>query len=248
MSALLEYDRRVPVSGYEVITIEDTYKTDFIKRLSPQTLGKMPPMHLQMLSATKLRVLQPRSERTKRFDLFEKSPTAFLEFAQTPATEEGIKDFADRYGLLLPDRPEISESPSDQFRGRCIDEWSLCIRHMHHHIELWHRSKKTNDSSQLIRAVHRNDPIDPIFRISPIRLCLKEDPLSSSGRLCIRPQSLHYALWAELLLAIDEKQNLRACKVCRKWFTLEAGRGRSDKEYCSDACRMRAYRKRKSRR
>jgi hypothetical protein len=39
--------------------------------------------------------------------------------------------------------------------------------------------------------------------------------------------------------------NLRACVQCRKWFTLEAGRGRSDKEYCSNACRMRAYRKRK---
>jgi hypothetical protein len=38
---------------------------------------------------------------------------------------------------------------------------------------------------------------------------------------------------------------LRTCVQCRKWFTLEAGRGRSDKEYCSNACRMRAYRKRK---
>jgi hypothetical protein len=76
-------------------------------------------------------------------------------------------------------------------------------------------------------------------------LFLKEDPLSASARLCIRPHSLRDAIWAQLVLAIDGNVNLRGCVECRKWFTLEAGRGRSDKEYCSNACRMRAYRKRK---
>jgi hypothetical protein len=50
---------------------------------------------------------------------------------------------------------------------------------------------------------------------------------------------------APLILAIDGNLNLRSCVQCRKWFTLEAGKGRSDKEYCTNACRMRAYRKRK---
>jgi hypothetical protein len=75
---------------------------------------------------------------------------------------------------------------------------------------------------------------------------LKKDPLSSGARLCIRPPDLRSALWAQLALAIDGHINLRSCVECRSWFTLEAGRGRSDKEYCSNACRMRAYRKRKS--
>jgi hypothetical protein len=79
----------------------------------------------------------------------------------------------------------------------------------------------------------------------PLELLLKKDPLSNSARLCIHPRSLWNALWVELLLAIDGNQNLRACVQRRKWFTLEAGQGRSDKEYCSNACRMRAYRKRK---
>jgi hypothetical protein len=78
-----------------------------------------------------------------------------------------------------------------------------------------------------------------------VELHLREDPLSASARLCIRPNSLAHALWAQLLLAIDGNANLAACVQCRKWFTMEAGHGRSDKEYCSNACRMRAYRKRK---
>src|SRR5262249_40548289 len=66
-----------------------------------------------------------------------------------------------------------------------------------------------------------------------------------SPKLCIRPVTLQEALWTQLVLAIDKNVNLGACVQCRKWFTLEAGRGRPDKKYCSNACRMRAYRKRK---
>jgi hypothetical protein len=74
---------------------------------------------------------------------------------------------------------------------------------------------------------------------------LKEDPLDASARLCIRPTHLSDALWIQLAQAIDGSESLRTCVECKKWFTIKAGRGRSDKEYCSDACRMRAYRKRK---
>jgi hypothetical protein len=78
-----------------------------------------------------------------------------------------------------------------------------------------------------------------------VELLLKKDPLSASPKLCIRPVTFQEALWAQFVLAIDGNVNLRACVQCRKWFTLEAGRGRPDKKYCSNACRMRAYRKRK---
>src|SRR6516164_8469261 len=100
MSALLEYECQVPRDGYEVITIEVPVPEDQDDPSSPVFIEKR-------------RVLQPRSERTSRFDLFTRSG-AFLEFAQTPATEDGIKAFADRYGPLEPDldqrpRPTLAE-------------------------------------------------------------------------------------------------------------------------------------------
>jgi hypothetical protein len=233
MSALLEYECRVPVGGYEVITVEETYKVK----------GEhLPP---EMLQPIKLRMLQPRSERTRRFDLFEINSSAFLEFAQTPATEDGIKAFADRYGLLFPDSPYPPDNftrLSTQFYGRGVDMWCEFIGYMHHYVELWKTSQMRRDFSKIILA-QRNRGGQT--RGWPVELLLKEDPLSASPRLCIRPESLYHALRAQLLLAIDGNQNLRACVQCRKWFTLEAGHGRSDKQYCSDACRMRAYRKRK---
>jgi len=221
MSALLEYECQAPVGGYDVITIEEP------DRLHPDVAGP----HI-------VRILQPRSERTRRFDLFKANSSAFLEFAQTPATEDGIKAFADRYGPLFPDRPEGFHS-----YGRHIDRWFRPIRSMHQLVELWKVSRWTGDFSKIIRAVQRQSNLGP--HGWPVELLLKEDPLSASARLCIRPSSLVEALWAQLILAIDGNVNLGACVQCRKWFTLEAGRGRSDKEYCSNACRMRAYRQRK---
>jgi hypothetical protein len=217
MSALLEYQCRPPVGGYDIITIELPGDPE-----EPQD----PPR--------KVRVLQPRSERTRRFDLFKANPSAFLEFAQTPPTENGIKDFADRYGGSL------GPGPGQVY----IDYWCSAIREMHQAVELWQKSKMTGDFRRINRCVEELFYPRPVLGM-PVYLLLKKDPLNGSASLCIRPDRLHHALWVQLLLAIDGNLNLRGCVQCRKWFTLEAGRGRSDKEYCSNACRMRAYRKRK---
>jgi hypothetical protein len=225
MSALLEYECRVPVDGYDVVTIE-TLWPDAEKPY-------------------KVRMLQPRSNRTRRFDLFDFNSSAFLEFAQTldpwdtrgevtPLMEDRIKHFADRYGPLDRGSEEFQE-------GWWIRNWAVNMTRMHQAVKLWRKSKVTGDFSGLIPKVEE-------FRRRvgvPVNLLLKKDPLSASARLCIRPHTLLHALWAQLVLAIDGNLNLRACVQCRKWFTIEAGRGRSDKEYCSNACRMRAYRKRK---
>jgi len=80
------------------------------------------------------------------------------------------------------------------------------------------------------------------------KVVLKEDPESESKslRICIRPSHLCDALWIQLAQAIDGSDTIRTCIECKKWFTIKSGQGRSDKEYCSDACKMRAYRKRKT--
>src|SRR6516165_5810482 len=120
MSALLEYECRVSVGGYDVITIEN-----------PSFPGE------------KIRVLHPRSKRTRRFDLFESGSSAFLEFAQTPLTEDRVKDFADRYGPLSNDPDEWGHE-----WGRDISLWFANIRRMRRHVELWRKSMVTGDFSR----------------------------------------------------------------------------------------------------
>ena len=250
MSTLLEYECRPSVGGYDVATFDQARATKGPWRAGWGTVAlesdatdderymanrwgdfllirgqKDPPGVIEML--------RPRSERTKRFDLFEFGPSTFLEFAQTPRTADGVKVFADRYGPLATQQWD--------FYGHYILFWYHAIREMRKAIDLWDKATTTGEFSKIIRVLERRSE-EPR---SGADVLLKKDPLSASARLCIRPSYLLGAMWIQLALAIDGNLNLRACVECRRWFTLAAGRGRSDKEYCSNACRMRAYRKRK---
>ena len=62
--------------------------------------------------------------------------------------------------------------------------------------------------------------------------------------LCIVPFHLLSAIWLQFAQAVDGATNHRQCPKCDRWFEVAPGRGRTDKEYCSVKCRMRAYRDR----
>jgi hypothetical protein len=122
-------------------------------------------------------------------------------------------------------------------------------------LKAWKKADETGDFRTVIRGFSHKGPAPNRIDKAPstrgnridasISFC--DDPLSGAARLCIRPETLLDALWTQLAQAIDGSQSLQNCIVCKQWFTIRAGQGRSDKEYCSDACRMRAYRKLKGR-
>ena len=58
------------------------------------------------------------------------------------------------------------------------------------------------------------------------------------------PESLLGCLWLQLAEAISTLKDIRPCPVCRQWFDVK-GRARKDKQFCGNACRLRAYRGRK---
>lgn len=64
--------------------------------------------------------------------------------------------------------------------------------------------------------------------------------------LRIVPGSLAGALWLQFAHAIERDSDFRRCSECGIWFELSVHSGRSDKVYCSNACRSRAYRKRQA--
>jgi len=108
--------------------------------------------------------------------------------------------------------------------------------------------KKTGDFEKLIRGERRDKwAVKRTGLGIEANVLLRNDETNGSARLCIKPRDLISAMYTQPALAVDGGVNLRCCVECRRWFALDAGRGRSDKEYCSDACRMRAYRKRKGR-
>jgi hypothetical protein len=61
-------------------------------------------------------------------------------------------------------------------------------------------------------------------------------------RLDLEPMDLLGALWLQLARALHGNLVYRQCLACRQRFELAPGRGRSDKNFCSGACRARRHR------
>jgi hypothetical protein len=62
-----------------------------------------------------------------------------------------------------------------------------------------------------------------------------------------QPQSLLGALWLQVAESINTGKRYRVCKTCDEWFELPLRGSRISREYCSDACRSKAYRGRQER-
>ena len=109
---------------------------------------------------------------------------------------------------------------------------------------------------ELLGRFRRNDVIEPalyyVQRVVNERLKGRASPrlLWDHDRpqlgLHMVPNSLAGALWLQFAHAIERNSDFRQCNECRIWFELSAQSGRSDKVYCSNACRSRAYRKRQA--
>ncbi len=62
--------------------------------------------------------------------------------------------------------------------------------------------------------------------------------------LYIHPASLLGALWLQFASAVDGQKEYRQCQECKTWFELSPEVARTNRHYCSNACRSRAYRQR----
>jgi hypothetical protein len=271
MSALLEFECRVPVDGYRVLYFDegkflhvdvDGFLNGSVSELDNATedelhllrrwgdrivpnWAKDPARREEWFEASGFlwepqvqAFLEPLSEDVRCFDLFEEASSPYVDFVNMDirvGDVEGPKALADRYGPLF-------EGPQTAW------DWIWTAVPLRNALKVWKKADRTGNFKSLIRGfsekglklVGRN-------RIDA-SITIREDPLTSSARLCIRPVTLLDALWTQMAQAIDGSESLRTCVECKQWFTIKSGEGRSDKEYCSNACRMRAYRKRKGKR
>lgn len=62
--------------------------------------------------------------------------------------------------------------------------------------------------------------------------------------LAIWPRGLIGALWVQVARAIDGDRDFRSCDVCGRWWEVGRDGKRTNRRYCSNACKLRAYRKR----
>jgi len=75
---------------------------------------------------------------------------------------------------------------------------------------------------------------------------LQQDPNTARRYTGFAPDGLIGALWLQLAHAVEHDKNFRRCAECTNWFEVRPSVGRADKEFCSNACRTRAYRRRQA--
>lgn len=65
--------------------------------------------------------------------------------------------------------------------------------------------------------------------------------------ICIVPTSLLGAMWLQFAEAVSGRKGYGSCPGCGRYFEVHTENARSDKTYCSEACKSKNYRDRKAR-
>ena len=79
-------------------------------------------------------------------------------------------------------------------------------------------------------------------RVSP--RVLWDDYRKGGWGLYFVPGSLAGAIWVQFAQAITENRDYRRCRQCDSWFVIDHYNARTNRYFCSNACRSKAYRER----
>ena len=159
----------------------------------------------------------------------------FREFAELSPGNEGIDDFASKYGLLVNPiaEPVILWNDVSGDMGTAVVEWQDGMRRG----DLRNTAATINDRMDFRLLHSRGADVVSVPRI-------ELDGLSRALRpaLRIRVPNLYQALWLQFAQTVSNDIALRHCDRCPAWFAYGPGTGRRKKaRYCSDACRKAAW-------
>ena len=177
-----------------------------------------------------MQIIEPMGTRTVKFDPMESDPALYVKFANTPCTPKGVINFANDYGLL--GRGDLPEQ---------LPHWYLEIKRMLKAISKWETVRENDPAAfkGVFKRLSRHS--DEGIEISLV------DGQGGVPLAYLVPKTLLSAMWLQLALAVEGLVNFGRCQQCKALIEVAPGSNRPDRKYCSDACRMRAYRERKKR-
>ena len=181
------------------------------------------------------RYLVANGRETERYRPLDMYPALFMELADSEATPEGAARFISQYGL-----PLSAENTSIHTPGEL---WIMLtnIKAIKSAVRSWERYRKTGKAKALIKRV-----TDELLRNANLYVELREMPEHDTLSMVLVPGDLTAAIWLQFAQAITANYGFGQCDECLTWFVVAPGKGRPEKQYCSNACSMRAYRKRKA--
>jgi hypothetical protein len=196
-------------------------------------------------------VLHPvisKGEQARLYHPMQREHSAlFREFAdldQSNTTE--IVGFASKYGLLavptqnqtIRYRGKDGELHDHHALGEPHIRWALEICFMREALRLADRKRSIGATRRLKWLFDRN--------LQHVQGRLAFTP-AGEPRLALEPLTLIAAMWLQVALAVTGDKRFVACKFCRRLFEISTEQTgfRSHREFCSDSCKTKDYRKRK---
>jgi hypothetical protein len=165
--------------------------------------------------------------------------------ADGPPENAAILDLAGRYGLLTVSIARIPEPgkpvPVNALPPEPLEVWQREIRELKAVGDLWDRISAGDPRGR--------DLLDRKLGASlagaPFHLAASHEN-GSGFRMRYRPATLRTALWQRLAGEVAGLIRCVRCPApaCSRWFLI-ADAARSDKQFCSDVCRIRAFRRRR---
>jgi hypothetical protein len=176
------------------------------------------------------RFIEPRNEKTRDADVFAMGPDLFVEFANINGSEGRLLTFVNKYGCL-DDRfpPFVSNYLAAAARFRKV-------------LRQFEADIKTG-SARWLSSFKELRPKD-IGGVSDLNV---EPHFDAEGlQIFLMPPDLETAIWLQFLLKAADNVRLTHCHSCRDFVAVAGSLGRSDKKFCSTACKQRDYRRREA--
>ena len=159
----------------------------------------------------------------------------FLEFMACAPDSPGFLRFANTYGVLFSGWGigGLLSLPND---GETFDAWKATHDQLRRLTSLW-SAAPGGDGTPTDRPLLHRDLSEHLATGIKIRL--------TPTTLEVVPENLSSAIWLRFAEAIAFGRQFQPCQRCNRWMHIpHDGSGRSTRRYCSDTCRLGAYRTR----
>jgi hypothetical protein len=185
-------------------------------------------------------VLAPNSGTFENiFDPFDFEPALFRIFASLPPTPDAIVAFANQYG-------DLWRRDADALGGRTsLSTWRSEISAFREQVEAADRiiARSTSRSASPKQLHLTAEFIESLLLAIPVFMSVE----TQGGVLGLRAHvfDLKDVIHLQLVEAVIERKRYRTCDLCGKPFELTPQVNRSDRIFCSDNCRVKAYQRRR---
>jgi hypothetical protein len=179
-----------------------------------------------------VRVIQPRDEKMPIANVLATAPDCFIEFANINGSEARLLDFANKFGCL-----------DDRFPPYVAGYLGAAAR-FQKVLGKFEVDKQTGSKRWLSSFEELRPRVIESLNGSDLKIV----PTIEGGEIqvLLEPPDLLTAIWLQFLLKAANDMTLTHCDSCRNFIAVAGNLGRSDKRFCSAACKQRDYRRREA--